>query len=499
MPLALLAGTACAAANAPLEQRWLLPLAVAAAVAAIHRTGPWRGGLLGYAFGLGYVLALVTWMRVIGVDAWLMISAVVACYYAILGAGAALLTRLPAWPLWIASWWVAVETALSTWPLGGFPWTRLAWSTVDTPFARWLPLVGAAGVSFLVALSGAVLAALVVSERKRLAVAAAAAVAAGLALPVALPPASMGPGWQQDAATATVAAVQGDVPGEGNDVVAVHREVTRNHVAATVDLARRVDRDEIEAPDFVIWPENSTAVDPFKDAETNAGIDTAVEAIGVPLLVGAIVDGTRSDEVLNQGLVWDPDGSVGERYTKHHPVPFGEYVPFRNQLAGLQIGRLDMVPRDMVPGTRTEPLEVSGIRVADLICFDVAYDDSLLEQVHNGAQMVSVQTSNASFTGTAQLEQQFAITRLRAMETGRTVVVASTNGISGVIGPDGRVVERLPLRTTDVAVASVPLVDRQTPATRHGGMLRTGLCLLGSAAVLVGGLAARRRRTGGTG
>ncbi|UMG92250.1 apolipoprotein N-acyltransferase [Nocardioides sp. TF02-7] len=492
-----MAGLACAAAGAPLELRWLLPLGVGAVVCALHRVDAWRGGILGYAFGLGYTLALVAWMRVIGFDAWLLVSAVVASYYALLGAGVALLTRLPGWPLWVAAWWVAVETAMSAWPLGGFPWTRLAWSTLDTPFATWLPWVGASGVSFLVVVCGAALGALLVTERRRAAVRAVAVVAAGLALPAVVQPASMGQGWQEGVPTAGVAAVQGDVPGEGNDVVAVHREVTRNHVDATIDLARRVERGEADKPDFVVWPENSTAVDPFKDSDTTTGIDAAAAAIGVPVLVGAIVDGDRPDEVLNQGLVWDPDGSVGERYTKHHPVPFGEYVPFRDQLAGLQIGRLDMVPRDMVPGTRTEPLDISGVRVADLICFDVAYDDSLIGQVRNGAQMISVQTSNASFTGTAQLEQQFAITRLRALETGRAVVVASTNGISGVIGPDGQVVERLPLRTTAVALASVPLVERQTLATRYGAMIRTGLCLVGAGAVLAGALLARSRCAGG--
>ena len=89
----------------------------------------------------------------------------------------------------------------------------------------------------------------------------------------------------------TVAAVQGDVPGNGDDILYDYRQVTQNHVDATVDLARQVEAGEVPQPDLVVWPENSTAVDPFDDAETNAGIRAASSAIGVPILVGAIVDG----------------------------------------------------------------------------------------------------------------------------------------------------------------------------------------------------------------
>jgi apolipoprotein N-acyltransferase len=493
---ASLAGVAAAGASAPWEQRWLLPLAVAALVLVLRRVSLRHAWLLGLLFGLGFTLALTAWMRAVGTDAWLLLSPVVAAYYALAGVGIALVGRLRGWPVWTAGVWVAVETAMSAWPLGGFPWTRLAWATVDTPFALWLPWVGATGVSFLVALSGATLA-WVICEGKtrpvRAVVVIGAAVLVGSA-PVVFRPESLTASWEEGLPAVTVAAVQGDVPGAGNDLVAVHEQVTENHVHATVDLAERVQSGAVPQPDFVLWPENSTAVDPFRDEQTNSGISRAVAAIGVPVLVGAIVDGPRPDAVLNQGLVWLPDGSTEERYTKRHPVPFGEYVPFRSQLSGLQIGRLDMIPRDMIAGTRTRPLDIAGIRVADLICFDVAFDDSVTAQIENGAQLVTVQTSNATFTGTSQPQQQFTISRARAMETGRTVVVASTNGISGVIGPDGTVRAQLAPRTTDIVVARVALVDAQTPAGRYGLLIGQVLSLAGVAAVITAAAASARRR-----
>ncbi len=494
------AGVAAAAASAPWEQRWMLPLAVAALVGLLH-AAPWtRACVLGLLFGLGYTLTLTWWMRAVGTDAWVLIGLTVAGFYALAGMGIALVSRLRGWALWSACLWVATEAAMSAWPLGGFPWTRLAWATVDTPLAAWLPWIGVTGVSFLVALAGSVLAwgAMTLKVHPRSAVLLAIGALTFGAVPLVVRPESLTPAWVAGLPTVRVAVVQGDVPGAGNNVVGVHRQVTENHVQATVGLARDVQSGAAERPDFVLWPENSTAVDPFRDRIARSGVSRAVTAIQAPVVVGAIVDGDRPDAVLNQGIVWLPDGTTRERYTKRHPVPFGEYVPFRNQLAGLRIGRLAMIPRDMVAGTRTTPLEVAGARVADLICFDVAFDDSLTAQVRNGGQLVTVQTSNATFTGTAQLDQQFAISRLRAMETGRAVVIASTNGISGVFAPDGSVRTRLGTRVTAVALADVPLVDRQTPAVRYGELLAQTLVLMGLSALTVAGVAAiRGRRTRG--
>ncbi len=261
--------------------------------------------------------------------------------------------------------------------------------------------------------------------------------------------------------TVTVAAVQGDVPGPGNDILFDHRQVTLNHVEETERLAAAAAAGEVPQPDLVVWPENSTAVDPFLDVQTRAGIERAVAAAGVPVLVGAIVD-DGPDHVLNQGIVWDPETGPGERYTKWHPVPYGEYIPFRQYL-DFNFGELARIRRDMRAGSRTEPLEVAGARLADAICFDVAYDDGIHAQVREGADLLTVQTSNATFIFTDQVDQQFAITRLRALEAGKWLVVASTNGLTGIIDPDGEVVETVERRTTASVVAEVGLHHGASP------------------------------------
>ena len=66
----------------------------------------------------------------------------------------------------------------------------------------------------------------------------------------------------------------------------------------------------------------------------------------MPLLAGVVVDGGPK-HVLNQGIVFDPVTGAGDRYTKWHPVPFGEYIPWR-WLFGTHLAQLNQIPRDMV-------------------------------------------------------------------------------------------------------------------------------------------------------
>ncbi len=191
------------------------------------------------------------------------------------------------------------------------------------------------------------------------------------------------------------------------------------------------------------------------------------------------------------GIVWSPTPGPGEQYVKRHPVPFGEYIPFRDLLTKF-ISRLDQIPRDFARGTFDSVLDVGPVRVGDVICFEVAYDGLVRDAITGGGQMLVVQTNNATYTGTGQLEQQFAISRYRAIETGRTVVVAATNGISGVIAPDGTVVAKTEQRTRAVLDERVELGDGITLGLRIGLWVELALCALAAAAIVGNRLGQRR-------
>ncbi len=494
--IALVSGAVLAAAFEPIGWSVLLVVGVAGLFGAVRGLGPGRAWLPGLLFGASFCYLVMVWMRPVGTDAWLAMSGVEALFFAPLGSALAVAHRSRWWPVWCAVMWTAVESVRAVWPFSGMPFGRLAFATADTLWEGWLPWVGMTGVTFIVALTAGTALWLLLTARRRPARATAVALLAA-ALTASLPVV----GWDfQPAGSATVAAVQGNVPGDGTDVVGNHRQITQDHVRLTHQLADDVRAGEVGEPDFVVWPENSTAVDPFTDVETNLAIRGASAAVDVPLVVGGMVDGTHEREILNQSIVWYPERGGGDRYTKMHPVPYGEYIPFRTSgLLPSDYGRLREVARDMSRGTRTAPLRVGDIQVAAGICFDVAYDDGISQQVRSGGEIVMIQTSNAMFIHTGQIDQQFEITRLRAVEASRWTVVAAINGVSGVIAPTGEVVAMAAPRTAEVLVEEVQLSSAVTPAMRLAPWLprlAVGVAVVHLLWVLVAYRVLARRRIG---
>jgi apolipoprotein N-acyltransferase len=275
-----------------------------------------------------------------------------------------------------------------------------------------------------------------------------------------------------------VAIVQGNVQQPGMHFLGRPRKILQNHVQATLKLAADVKAGKVAKPDLVIWPENSSDLDPFNDPQTYADITEAVQAMGVPILVGALVDGPDATHVQNEGIVWDPVTGPGASYTKQHPVPFGEYVPYRTELTKV-IKRLDQIQRDFYPGKSTGVLNIGGAKLGDVICFEVAYDGIVHDTVKAGARALVVQTNNATYGLTGQPEQQLAMYRLRAVEHGRAVVAAATSGISAVVSPDGTIEQRTKEFTQDVLSAKVPLRDEMTIADRVGELPEWTLAMVG--------------------
>ncbi|MGW3233077.1 apolipoprotein N-acyltransferase [Kitasatospora sp. NPDC001095] len=486
--LAALAGLLLALAFPPYDL-WPLSLLGVAALSLLTRGRTFRQGLwTGFVFGLPFFLMLLSWLRVVGWDATIGLSVVEALFLALLGGALAVTSRLPGWPLWAACLWITQEWARDRLPLGGFPWGRLAFANTATPYTPLAALGGAPLVTFAVALSGALLAWAALRLRgpakapKAAALAALGAVAALLAgYLVPVPTAA--------ADTVKVAIVQGNVPNPGMDFLGRPMMVLNNHASATERLAADIRAGKVERPDIVIWPENSSDLDPFSDPLARRRIDEAVKAIGVPTLVGTLVDGPDAQHVQNEGIVWDPVTGPGASYTKQHPVPFGEYVPFRAQLMTV-ITRLQRVARDFYPGDHNGVMQLGPARIGDVICFEVAYDEIVRDTVDSGARVLVVQTNNATYAKTGQPEQQLAMSRLRAVEHGRAVLIAATSGISAVIAPDGSVQQRTEELTAAELSATVPLRDGTTVADRVGAAPEWTLALGGllacGAAVLIG-------------
>ncbi len=472
------------------------PAALAIAVRGQRaRSGLW----LGLVLGLVFMVPLLSWTGIyVGPLPWLALAVTEALYFALLGAASAVTSRLPGWPVWAAGLWVADEALRGRWPLGGFPWGRLGFSQVDGPFTALAAYGGVPLVSFAVALTGTLLAAAVLAvvrgrsrARRRVAV---LALAGAVAVPVVGALAGLplaGASLTEGGPTRTVAVIQGNVPRAGLDFNAQRRAVLDNHAGETQQLAAAVARGEQPQPDLVVWPENSSDIDPYRNADAAEVITRAARAIGAPILVGAVVQGPGRF-LSNTGIVWDPVTGPGDTYVKQHPVPLAEYVPARSFFRFFS-SDVDLV-HDFAHGTEVGNLDVGGAAVGDVICFEVAYDGLVSDVVDGGAGMIVVQTNNATFGFTDESAQQLAMSRLRAVEFGRTVVVAATSGISAVVAPDGSVVRRSQLFTPDTFVEQIAQRDSRTVAERLDAGPEWVLTALGVGAVLAAVVPALGRR-----
>ncbi|MDP9823003.1 apolipoprotein N-acyltransferase [Nocardioides massiliensis] len=491
--LAGLAGGVAALAFEPFAYAVALPVAIALLAGMLaslpeHHAGR-RGYLLATVFGAVFMLTLLPWLHVV-TPLWPLIALAEAPLIGLTGLAAAY-ARRPWWPLVVAAIWTTAEVVRSTWPLGGFPWGRVGFGVADSPFAGLLPWVGVTGTTFVVALLGAALGWAVVTVRVR-PVPAVATTLGALALATAgawlpLDPA----GGVRDESALRVAAVQGNTPGVGLSAMAERRQVLDNHVRATQDLAAAVRRGAEPAPDLVLWPENSSDIDPFTDAAAYADVAGAAVAVDAPLVMGTAV----SDGVgwRNRFQLWEADGRPTAYYDKRKAVPFGEYVPFRAVLDPI-VPALEQIPRDMLPGDRPGVMELADVPVGVITCYEVAYAPLVTDLVDSGARLLAVPTNNATYMGTAQVEQQFAMARLTALATSRSVVVVSTNGVSGLVAPDGSVVERAPVRTTHVLTADVSPRVGLTPAVRWATVWTVLFTVPGAVLALAALLVLRRGR-----
>ncbi|TKJ33138.1 apolipoprotein N-acyltransferase [Blastococcus sp. CCUG 61487] len=489
----------------------VLPLAVlgpAALALAVHGRSV-RGGLwLGLVMGLAFFVPLLSWTGIyVGPLPWLALAGFEALHLALLGGATALTSRLRWWPLWAAALWVADEALRGRFILGGFPWGRLGFSQTDGPLLALAAYGGVPLVSFAVALVGTLLAAAVLAgvrvvratgpARRTAARALAGALAGAVAVPLVgllawlpLPGSSLTAGGP----TSTVAVIQGNVPRAGLDFNAQRRAVLDNHVQRTLELAEAVAAGEEPQPDLVLWPENSSDIDPYLNDDARGQIDRAARAIDVPILVGAIVQGPGR-YISNTAIVWDPVTGPGDTYVKRHPVPLAEYVPARGFFRFFST-LVDQVT-DQRAGEEPGLLDIGGTRIGNLICFEVVYDGLVADVADAG--MLVVQTNNATFGYTAESEQQLAMSRLRAVEHGRTVAVAATSGISAVVAPDGTVVRSSELFTPDVFVEEIAQRDSRSVAARLGAGPEWLLTGLGLAALVIAVGRGRRNPSSATG
>ncbi|WP_436536905.1 apolipoprotein N-acyltransferase [Actinoplanes sp. HUAS TT8] len=494
--LAVAAGLALLLALPPYDLWWLAPAGVALLAAATHRRRLRAGFGLGFLAGVVLFYPLLEWTRIAaGWLPWALLSTAEAAVLGLAGLAAAWLSplidrRRALWPLLAGVLWVADEALRDRAPFGGFPWGRLAFSQGDAPALRLAAWGGAPLVTFAVAAAGGALVALAWRDWRRpglLPVAGFAATAAALiGAPAAVPlTAPSGPSY-------TVAIVQGNVPRLGLDFNAQRRAVLDNHVNATKQLATDVAAGKQPKPDLVIWPENSSDIDPLRNQDASDEISEAAREIGVPILVGAVLRTDNPNDIKNAGLLWMPvtGPDLTQTYIKQHPVPFAEYMPLRS-IARMVSDKADLV-RNMLAGDHAGVIDTGPLTLGDVICFEVAYDGIVRDTVEKGAQILTVQTNNATFDE-GEARQQLAMVRLRAVEHGLDSLMVSTVGVSAFVDTSGGVHGATAFNTAGVVVHKMATGGTRTLATRSGiwpEAAAVGLTVI----ALAGAVPLRRRR-----
>ncbi|MEU4315653.1 apolipoprotein N-acyltransferase [Nocardia sp. NPDC024068] len=486
---------------------FLAPAGIALLTLVLRDCARWRSGF-GYGFlaGLGFFLPLLPWTGIyVGPVPWIALSTACALYIGLFGILVRIVGRLPGWPLWVALAWSAAEWGRSSFPFGGFPWGRLAFGQADGWFLPLASVGGAPLVSFAVALSGTCGAAVVlglvefarrpggtapkpaapespVAVRRHPVVPVAVAALVCVLLPLAgFAVRATLPGPLDGDSTITVAAIQGSVPRLGLDFNAQRRAVLDNHVRRTEQLADEVASGRFPAPDVVVWPENSSDIDPLRNPDAAALITRAAQRISAPILVGAVlVNGDRT--TTNSVMVWTGAEGPGDRHDKKIVQPFGEYLPMRGFFRLFS----DYADRAgyFVPGHGDGTIRASGTEIGVATCYEVAFDRAFRDSLRSGAQLLTVPTNNATFGDSEMTYQQLAMSRVRAVEHGRSLVVAATSGVSAIIAADGTVRQQSELFVPEALVAQVPLRTSTTVATAAGPWPELAAVLVTAGAVV---------------
>jgi apolipoprotein N-acyltransferase len=364
-----------------------------------------------YIFGLGVLLPVQLWTGIyVGNLPWLLLSFTQALIFTLpaLFVG----KKINYNQIAFACSFVCVELLLRTVPFTGFGWSRLSFTQVDGPLQFLYPSGGVVLVAFLIAL--------ISSARSVFNLALICLVIAGL---------SFLPRIEATDKKSSIALVQGGVVKLGLGFNSKPKEVFLRHLQQT---SKSVTFNQV---DLIIWPENAVDIDINTNDEVKKLINEKSVFLDTPLLVGGV---TKSgDNLLNQSFLFDPQ--IKQSYSKRYLTPFGEYLPLRG--IATKVSRYADQITDFKAGQEDTKFLIDNATFQSLICYELL-DDSFRDQINTN--FLVIQTNNATFGDTAQLDQQLNIARVRAIETGRYIAYVSTTGTTSFIDNRGKIIEKLP-------------------------------------------------------
>jgi len=378
--------------------------------------------------------------KYVGALPWLLLTALQAAFYAPVGFVYKRSNSLP----WVVFTVLLCEELRTRFPFGGFGWTRIAFSQVESPF---LPLVSYGGVLLLSFVTLLIALGFTKFSVKHLAF---------VLISIFIV------GFLQNSAAAgksiSLAAVQGNTPSVGLEFNGRAKAVFNLHLETTRKLVK-------EKYDAIVWPENAIDIDPRNYPEVSASIKSLVQDLETPLIAGVVL--TENGAPANASVLYGATGDVESIYIKRYLTPFGEYMPLRS-LAELVSPYASSVI-DFKSGAEFAVHNVSGDPIAPIICYEIINDGVVREAANNSSALI-VQTNSATFANTPESAQQLAITRIRAVEHSREILSVSTVGISAFIDNNGVVKSQSAENVSTLLVGDLILSETKTLADRLGGV-----------------------------
>jgi apolipoprotein N-acyltransferase len=369
--------------------------------------------LYSFVFGLLLNAIVLYWSgKYVGLLPWLLLAFLMSLFYLPVG-----------WmfkkskSIWLSALTLLImEELRSRFPFGGFGWTRIAFSQVESPA---LPIVSVGGVIALSAFTILVSTFLTKLNLKNLAFLFLIFVAANFL-----------PNNPEGSGSVKLLAIQGNTPEVGLGFNSRPKAVFDLHIKATQEFARG-------NYDAIVWPENAIDIDPNDNPEIAREITSLNRSLKAPLIAGVV---TRSGgNPQNASILYSELGVAESIYLKRGLTPFGEYIPIR-AIAEF-VSPLAKTVTDFIPGNGRVTHKISGSKIGPIICYEII-DDELVRDMAKTSQALIVQNNNATFANTAQSAQQLAITRIRAVEHSRYILSVSTIGMSAFIDNNGRVLSK---------------------------------------------------------
>lgn len=449
------------------------------ASAAFAPIGVWYLGVIGYslflrkiskshrqlwhafAFGLIYNAIVLYWSgKFVGALPWLLLSILQALFYLPVGAVA------KRWgSIWLTiSALLLMEEIRSIFPFGGFGWTRIAFSQIESPAAASLPYGGVLALSALTLLFAALISRFRLGSLVKLLL-----IFIGLALIPANP---------QGSGSVRFLAIQGNTPSVGLDFNSRAQAVFNLHRDATYKYATG-------SYDAIVWPENAIDIDPDSYPKVAADIEKLTRDKRIPLIAGVVLK--RDGSPLNASVLYNSGSGAISTYIKRGLTPFGEYMPLRELAEFISPFAASVV--DFKPGSELVTHEVAGAAIGPIICYEIINDRLVAEMSLNSSALI-VQTNSATFAGTAESRQQLAITRIRALENSKSILSVSTIGISAFINSDGEVTQVTPENIQTSLTGDLILNNHVTFASKWGGAVKIAILFI----FLLVGFSSHRKR-----